>query len=133
MTVVCSVAMSGQSTASKSTANRFPQFVSMVSLLAAPDKYEGKFIRVQGFLTIGFESDALYLHEEDYTYGLTKNSFTLHLTEEQEKEYRVLDKKYVLLEGMFSGNGPDAREMTSGGIFKITRLEVWGPLGDIKH
>jgi hypothetical protein len=103
-----------------------PLFVSMVALLASPQKYDGKLIRVIGVLGIQFESNALYLHEEDYEYGITKNSFFVRFTEEQEKQFRALDKKHVIVEGMFSANGPEAREMTSGAIFDIYRLEKWG-------
>ena len=104
----------------------------MVALLATPQKFDGKLIRVIGVLGIQPESNALYLHEEDYDYGLTKNSFSLRLTEEQEKKFRVLNKKHVIVEGKFSANGPEAMDMTSGAIFDVYRLERWGPSDDVK-
>jgi hypothetical protein len=120
------VAASGQDRPPARAASAQPVFVSMVSLLASPQKYDGKFIRVMGFLGLEPESRALYLHEEDYEYGLTKNSFAVKLKEKQEEKARAFHKKYVIVEGIFSANGPDAREMTSGAIFNISRLEGWG-------
>jgi hypothetical protein len=131
--VALSIAASGQSRTPAQARTTQPLSVSMVALLASPQKYDGKLIRVIGVLGIQFESNALYLHEEDYEFGITKNSFFVRLTEEQERKFRALDKKHVIVEGMFSANGPEAREMTSGAIFDISRLEEWGTLGDVKH
>jgi glyoxylate utilization-related uncharacterized protein len=131
--VVLSIVASGQSRPLAQARTAQPLTVSMVALLGSPKQYDGKLIRVIGVLSIKFESNALYLHEEDYDYGITKNSFFIRLTEEQEKKFRVLDKKHVIVEGKFSANGPEAREMTSGAIFDISRLEKWGTLDDLKH
>lgn len=131
--VALSIAASGQGRAPAQARKAQPLSVSMVALLASPQKYDGKLIRVIGVLGIQFESNALYLHEEDYEYGITKNSFFVRLTEEQEKNFRALAKKHVIVEGIFSANGPEAREMTSGAIFDISRLEQWGTLDDVKH
>lgn len=131
--VALSIAASGQSRTPAQARKAQPLSVSMVPLLASPQKYDGKLIRVIGVLGIQFESNALYLHEEDYEYGITKNSFFVRLTEEQEKKFRALNKKYVIVEGMFSANGPEAREMTSGAIFDISRLEKWGTLDDVQQ
>ena len=70
----------------------------MVALIAAPNSYEGKFIRTHGFLCLEFEGDAVYLREEDYRHGLTKNSFALRLSKQQE-QFKSLSLKYVLIEG----------------------------------
>jgi len=131
--VVLSIVASGQSRPPAQARTAQPLTVSMVALLGSPKQYDGKLIRVIGVLSIKFESNALYLHEEDYDYGITKNSFFIRLTEEQEKKFRVLDKKHVIVEGKFSANGPEAGEMTSGAIVNISRLEGWGTLDDVKH
>ena len=41
--------------------------VSMVQLIATPEKFDGKFVRVHGFLNLGFEGDSLYLHRETFS------------------------------------------------------------------
>ena len=45
----------------------------MVQLLATPEKFDGKLVRVFGFLRLEFEGDALYFHREDDVQGLTRN------------------------------------------------------------
>jgi len=130
--VAVSIGASGQNRTPARARTAQPLSVGMVALLATPQKFDGKLIRVIGVLGIQPESNALYLHEEDYDYGLTKNSFSLRLTEEQEKKFRVLNKKHVIVEGKFSANGPEAMDMTSGAIFDVYRLERWGPSDDVK-
>ena len=97
----------------------------MVALLAMPEKYEGRTVRTLGFLCVEFEGDALYLHEEDYRYGLVKDSFALRLSESQRREFKKLSLRYVLIEGTVYANGLERTDMWSGAIGKITRLEAW--------
>lgn len=104
-----------------------PIDVGMVALLAAPERFDGKLIRTHGFLFVQADSDAIYLHEEDYRYGLTKNAFSLDLSEAQRKQFKKLSLKYVLLEGIVHSKSPDATYSFSGTIVDITRLESWGP------
>jgi len=97
----------------------------MVALIAAPENYEGKSVRTHGFLCIELEGDALYLHEEDYRHGLTKNSFALRLAKSQRQRFKSLSLKYVLIEGTVYANGLERTDRWSGAIGNITRLEVW--------
>ena len=102
-----------------------PIDMGMVALIAAPENYDGKLIRTHGFLCIEFEGDAVYLHEEDYRYGLTKNSFALRLSKSQREQFKSLSLKYVLIEGTVYGKGLEHTDRWSGAIGNITRLEVW--------
>jgi hypothetical protein len=109
-----------------------PMEVSMVALLASPQKYNGKSIRTRGFMCLEFEGNALYLHEEDYRYGLRKNAVQLILTKAQEEQFKSLSLKHVLVEGTLSAeNWGVERGMYNGSIGNITRLEYWRPRGDI--
>jgi hypothetical protein len=116
---------SSQGQTHRSPGSPKPVGVGMVTLLAAPQRYEGKIIRTLGFMCIEFEGDALYLHEEDYRHGLHKNSFALRLSESQRKEFKGLSLGYVLIEGTVYANGPEQTDLWSGAIGNITRLEVW--------
>jgi len=53
--------------------------VSIVSLIANPEKYEDKRISVTGFLHIGFEDTAIYLHQDDYQNSITQNGLWIFL------------------------------------------------------
>jgi hypothetical protein len=41
----------------------------MIQLIANPQAWDGKHVRVIGFLRLEFEGDALYLHREDLRTG----------------------------------------------------------------
>ena len=43
-----------------------PVHVTLVRLIANPEKFDGKLVRVIGFLRLEFEGNVLYLHREDY-------------------------------------------------------------------
>lgn len=107
-----------------------PINAGMVALVADPQKYEGKFIRTIGFMCLEYEGDALYLHEEDYRYGIYKNAFALRLSQAQRKQFKSLSLKHVIIEGTLFANGPERWDY-AGAIGNITRLEYWHPRGDI--
>ncbi|MBF9140172.1 hypothetical protein [Hymenobacter properus] len=60
--------------------------VSLVKLIANPEKYDGKTIQVIGFLNLEFEGDAIYLHKEDFDQGLTRNGFWESFSEKMKKK-----------------------------------------------
>ncbi len=116
----------------KSSSTYEPINVGMVSLLASPERYDGQRIRTAGFLCLEFEGNAIYLHEEDYRFELTKNAFSLDLTKEQEVQFKPLSLKYVLIEGTVEASKASAEKgIYSGHIGNITRLQSWRPRGDI--
>jgi len=127
------VCLNGMATNPQKTISQRPDpiNVGMVTLLAGPQRYEGKVIRTIGFLDVEFEGNALYLHEEDYHHGILNNSVPLRLTESQEKQFKEFSLKYVLLEGRIDTKGPEVPQW-NGAIVDITRLEVW-PINRSAH
>lgn len=51
--------------------------VSLVRLLAAPERYDGRKVRVSGFMTLGFEDLGVHLDEDAYEAGLRMNALWL--------------------------------------------------------
>lgn len=101
-----------------------PINVGMIALVANPQKYNGKRVRVVGFLCIRYESDALYVHKEDYRRGLGFNALGLRLSPSQRQRYKNLSLHYVLVEGVVHpSKSPDA--YWGGEMDHITRLERW--------
>ena len=47
--------------------------VSMIELIANPEKYDGKNVSVKGIVNIGYESDAVFLTKEDLCYFNMEN------------------------------------------------------------
>src|SRR5437870_2929981 len=71
--------------------------VSMVQLIATPEKFDGRFVHVFGFLNLEFEGDALYLHREDFVHGLDRNAVWVNQTEAMERARNKLNRHYVLI------------------------------------
>ncbi|MES2109406.1 MAG: hypothetical protein V4577_11690 [Bacteroidota bacterium] len=107
-----------------------PLDVSMISLIANPNKYKGKKVRLIGYLNLAFESDGLYLHEEDYLHGLTKNALWIEILRDSlaKPSVRKCIKHYVLVEGTFS-ELQGHMSAFSASIENITRLEPWNEGG----
>jgi len=93
--------------------------ISLVRLLADPEPYDEKIVRVRGFLDLEFEGTALYLHREDCEQMLSKNALWLHVTAEiWEREYE-LTERYVLVIGVFRAHNHGHMNLFSGAITNI--------------
>jgi hypothetical protein len=101
--------------------------VSMVQLIATPEKFDGKFVRVFGFLNLEFEGDSLYLHREDLVQSLVRNGVWVHRTEAMERDRKKLNRHYVLIEGIFDAQDHGHMGLSGGAIKGITRVETWPP------
>lgn len=111
---------------SKSVAKlRVDKDVSLISLIANPEKYNGQLIRIEGFLNVEFEGTAVYLHKNDFDLGITNNSIWVDLSKQgiTSAQFRRLNHKYVLLEGTFDASNKGHFCIYSGAITKITRSE----------
>ena len=76
--------------------------VSMIRLIATPEKYHDKEIIVSGYLNLQFEGNAIYIHKQDYENGLTKNGLWVNFSEEVPKvQISDANGKYVMLRGTF--------------------------------
>ncbi len=106
-------------------AQRGPDAVSLVQLIATPEKYQGKPVQVFGFMRLEHEGNAIYLHREDYENALYKNG--LWLTNVDTAEHRAKHNlKYVLIEGTFDGKERGHFGLWSGSIKDIKRVQLWG-------
>ena len=97
--------------------------VSMISLIANPDRYNGKRVIVSGFLHIEFESNMIYLNETDFKNNLTKNAIWIGITREQMESPMMLrcQNKYGFVKGIFDMNDKGHYEMNSGAMTKIIK------------
>jgi len=102
-----------------------PINVTLVQLIANPEKFDGKLIRVIGFLEIEFEGNVLYLHREDCENALLGDGIWVDVTPEMTKNRTSLSKNYVLLEGVFSARERGHMGMWSGGLKNIRRVQLW--------
>jgi hypothetical protein len=102
--------------------------ISMVPLLANPQKFNHKTIETHGFLDLGsrFDSRRLWLHERDVEGHLFKNSIQLVLSAEEYLRYRHLHRTYVMIGGQFHSTGWDSNPISSGTLSPVTLLARWG-------
>jgi hypothetical protein len=104
----------------------FDKRVSIVNLIATPERYNQKIIRVKGFLNLEFEGNAIYLHKEDCDLGIDKNGIWVDVTNGQidSAHYHNCNKQYVILEGTFEMDNKGHDNGYGGSITKITRIDL---------
>jgi hypothetical protein len=99
--------------------------VSLVNLIANPEKYHGQTIQVEGYLKLEFESNAIYLHEEDCKKGLVSNGFWVEFSNKISKrpDLKKYSDKYVIIIGTFDMNSRGHMGLFAGTINNIRRLD----------
>jgi len=102
-----------------------PQLVSIIQLIATPEKFDGKRVAVMGYLRLEFEGNAIYIHKEDYERRIVKNGVWVSPLKGICEKPRSLNLKYVLLEGRFDANNNGHMGLNSGSIVDITRCQSW--------
>jgi hypothetical protein len=99
--------------------------VSLVELIADPRRYDGLRVRVIGWLNLEFEGDAIYLHREDYTHGLSRNGLWVELGRGLPRG-PACGGGYALIEGRFDARRTGHMGLWSGAIVDIDRCMPWG-------
>jgi hypothetical protein len=102
-----------------------PIDVSMIQLIADPQKFDGQIIRVIGFLHLEFEGSAVYFHREDFERSMLQNGIWIELTESQQKSSVKLNNGYVLVEGRFSASEKGHFGIWPGSLQRISKLSNW--------
>ena len=100
--------------------------VSLLRLIANPDKYDGQMVRTYGYLRIEFEGNSIYLHKEDYEHSLLKNGLWVSFNPDKVSNQAEFSNKYVLIEGRFDAHSQGHMGLWSGTIKDIWRLDEWG-------
>ena len=100
--------------------------VSIVELIANPEVFNGKKVRLVGYMNLQFEGNALYLHAEDYKHGLSRNGLWLQVPKGwPDNAKKCPSKSYVLLEATFNATNTGHFGLYSGGLETITRCTRW--------
>lgn len=97
----------------------------MIQLIANPQQYDGKPIRVMAFLHLEFEGNALYLHREDFDKSLLSNAVWISLDDQKIRTSKKFSGGYVLVEGIFNAKDQGHLGSFSGSIQQVTRLQSW--------
>lgn len=107
-----------------------PTSVSLIQLIADPDKYHGKFVRVSGYLHNKFEDSGLYLSKEDADYLVCTNSLWIQYNDKnvmlqglkKNPSLNYFDCKMVLVEGTFDKESHGHRGMWAGELKHVSRV-----------
>jgi hypothetical protein len=93
--------------------------VSLIRVIANPELFDRKVVRLKGFLELEFEGNALYFHHTDWEQMLSKNAVWLDVTREIWERGHELARRYVLVEGVFRADFHGHMNMFSGAITNI--------------
>ena len=99
-------------------------YVSLIRLIANPEKYENRKIQVIGFLNLQFEGNAIYINESDFETGSTKNAIWVAIPDSIKTRMEKYNEQTVLLEGTFDMIHLGHGQNYGGTIRKITRIDT---------
>lgn len=102
-----------------------PINVSMINLIATPEKFDGKMISVVGFLAIESEDARLYLGEEDYRHYIADNGIFIDVNKIVSRNMEKVDGHYASLVGVFRQKGAS---VSVGSNSQITDIRLCVPL-----
>lgn len=102
-----------------SEAPRARIFVSLLQLIANPERYDGQDVGVMGYCWFETDGNALYLHEEDERYQFTKNAVWLNF-ESAPINAGTCRGQHVFIRGKFSSSDGD---FYSGGI-RVESIQI---------
>jgi hypothetical protein len=100
-----------------------------LQLIATPEAFEGKVVRVRGYARIEHYGTADHLHREDWDRMLAKNGLWLTANDSASaasKEARVHDL-YALMEGRFTAKRKGYRGLWCPAIEEVSRMEPLEP------
>jgi hypothetical protein len=75
--------------------------ISLLALIATPDRYHDKQVTVSGFMYLQREHNALYVTKSDFQHALFKNAVYLQVSNELFERFYALNGCYVEVQGKF--------------------------------
>lgn len=99
--------------------------LSLIRLIATPEQYAGRRVRVIGYVQLQFESNAVYLSADDADHSITKNGLWLEVPEEMAAQADRYDGFICIIEGTFNASNHGHMGLWSGALEQLTRLDVW--------
>jgi hypothetical protein len=102
-----------------------PVEVSLVQLIATPERFDGKQVRVIGYCWLEFEGDALYLSPDDHANNIFRNAVWLTISREKREEWFTVRGKYADVTGTFRAKHHGHLGMFAAEIDGIQALALW--------
>jgi hypothetical protein len=102
---------------------------SLLTLIARPEIFAGKVVRLICFVHFQFEDNGLYVSRDSYENGIDRNGLWIDRPIRRESDSatarRQPNDRYVIVEGTFNARDQGHLGMWSGHIENVTRLEAW--------
>lgn len=99
------------------------QVISLVSLIAHPEKYEGKRVAIKGFFSMEVEDTRIYMSKDFYEYRQAEYAVLVDLDNQKKDMSISMTGKFVRIEGVFRKY--DDRDGSVGFLEDVTRLEAF--------
>ena len=100
-----------------------PTQVSLIQLIATPEKYDGMTVIVYGFLEMNREGDLLFLSKVDSDNVILSNGIWIRRTEQMGKDRATLNGKYVV--GVFHAGFKEQLGNPAIGISEVQLVAIW--------
>jgi hypothetical protein len=97
----------------------------MIQLIATPERFEGKTVRVIGYLHLEFEGNGLYTHQDDFVHALHRNGVWINIGKCGQPANASINDNYVLVEGRFTGQANGHMGLWSGSLSEVSRCMIW--------
>ena len=102
--------------------------VSLIQLIANPDKYDGKVVRFEGVTNIEFEGNGIYLSKEHWKFRKQSFAIWMDLNDELSKSRKWLNGKYCIIEGIFHADNRGHMGLYMGSLSDVTMLNAREPI-----
>ncbi|MGA2833794.1 MAG: hypothetical protein ABSE55_12060 [Terracidiphilus sp.] len=100
--------------------------VSLIQLIANPERYDKKIVRFIAYLHLEFEGDAVYLHRDDFEHAISNDAIWINLPRDiKADEKTAVNDRYVICTARFVAGRHGHMGMFAGELEDVTRLEVW--------
>jgi len=108
---------------------------SLIELIARPEQFDGKAVRVIGFVNFEFEGNGLYVSRNDWEHSIARNGVWIDppsgFDSDSAPSRKSPNQEYVIVEGIFNAANRGHMGMWSGAIERVSRLEGWAPTANI--
>ena len=101
--------------------------VSLIQLIAGPASFDSKRVVVTGYVMLEAQNTAIYLHESDAVYAISRNAVWLDVPLGDESHRVQFHRRYVRVEGTFSARRRGHLDAFSGSLQDISRFDLVEP------
>jgi hypothetical protein len=96
--------------------------VPMVRVLANPEQFDGKAVRVYGVLSNEPEGTAIYLDRESYEYGISANAIAIASIYTDNELLNKMEGHYVWLVGIYEAESGNRLFKVSGHLREVAPM-----------